>query len=345
MLRNLSPRRVRGLQAPLLSPLWSAAFSFSKCHAVRKVPYDPNLLYLFDGEEYTQMAKFWTHGYDIYSPDKVLVMHDDQYVMRDAPSNKPPKAGKPPVDKEWAANGQSPEYKRTMFDEAAIRVRTLLDLEGGMQADAETIASLQQYGLGSKRTLDQLQEFTGVNHRQGMLFDDACKARRWVPFVPDSHAELIDGDPWGMGAEVVTAGSRDIPILKDSTIKLYSRAATEEADVVIESEVVEAEDSGTDAPLRANPLREYPALWGLFLPIESLVESAIATLDGHNGLQREHAVRNVKLLLLILPVILLLVVVAARVVSGKAVSSIVGGSGDVSNDYDYRDDDDYAKRI
>lgn len=37
MIRNLQPRVARDLSKPLLAPLWSAGFSFSKCHAERKV--------------------------------------------------------------------------------------------------------------------------------------------------------------------------------------------------------------------------------------------------------------------------------------------------------------------
>jgi len=37
MVRALQPRIARGLMSPLLAPLWSAGFSFSKCHATHKV--------------------------------------------------------------------------------------------------------------------------------------------------------------------------------------------------------------------------------------------------------------------------------------------------------------------
>jgi hypothetical protein len=37
MAVNLPPLAAEGLNKPILSPLWSAAFSFSKCHAEKKV--------------------------------------------------------------------------------------------------------------------------------------------------------------------------------------------------------------------------------------------------------------------------------------------------------------------
>ena len=50
------------LALPLLAPLWSASFSFSKCHALRKAPYDPNLPHIFDGDEFARFARLWTRG-------------------------------------------------------------------------------------------------------------------------------------------------------------------------------------------------------------------------------------------------------------------------------------------
>ena len=37
MVRPLTSMRARELDKPLLAPLWSPQFSFSKCHAVKKV--------------------------------------------------------------------------------------------------------------------------------------------------------------------------------------------------------------------------------------------------------------------------------------------------------------------
>ena len=50
----------------------SSGFSFSKCHAEIKVPADPHLHQIFDGEEFSKYARFWTRGYDVYTPNKVI---------------------------------------------------------------------------------------------------------------------------------------------------------------------------------------------------------------------------------------------------------------------------------
>jgi Glycosyltransferase (GlcNAc) len=40
------------------------------------VPYDPYLPNVFNGEELSRGIRFFTHGYDMYTPDQVLAMHD-----------------------------------------------------------------------------------------------------------------------------------------------------------------------------------------------------------------------------------------------------------------------------
>jgi hypothetical protein len=46
------------LTQPILAPLYSAGFSFSKCHAVQKVPADPNLQMIFGQDEFTTFARY-----------------------------------------------------------------------------------------------------------------------------------------------------------------------------------------------------------------------------------------------------------------------------------------------
>ena len=331
MLRSLSPRRVRGLQSPVLAPLWSGAFSFSKCHAVRKAPHDPNLRFLLDGEEFAHTARLWTRGYDVYSPAKVLVTHDDAHRMRGAPSRQLQKNGRPSVEDEWAAHGQSPEFRRVMYDEAAGRVRTLLDMEGGVLASVESLAALQQYGLGTKRSLDQFMQWTGVDVRQGVLFADACLARQWVPFTPDTHAELDDGDAWGLSAEVALAGAADIPLLDGGSVKRFAPSHGSDkgssagvGDVTLN---VPESNSAPDAAIHAavrSPLQKFPLLWDLFMPIDSIVEAAVASIDGSDGMERPHAVKTLKLLLLLLPAVGALLLFAVATVMGRPVSSLLG---------------------
>ena len=60
----------------MIEAIWGAGLSFSKCHAERKVKVDPHTPNIFDGEEFSKAMRYWTFGYDIYSPHRVFVLHD-----------------------------------------------------------------------------------------------------------------------------------------------------------------------------------------------------------------------------------------------------------------------------
>eukprot|EP00434_Breviolum_minutum_P032014 symbB.v1.2.028313.t2/scaffold2956.1/size66508/2 len=60
---------------PRKSYFWSAHFSFSSSECLKEVPYDPRLLMLFFGEEILMTVRFWTHGWDLFSPAQGLIFH------------------------------------------------------------------------------------------------------------------------------------------------------------------------------------------------------------------------------------------------------------------------------
>ncbi len=57
MIVNLPPTAAIALAEPILAPLYSAGFAFSKCHAERKVPNDPNLQEIFEADEFPKFAR------------------------------------------------------------------------------------------------------------------------------------------------------------------------------------------------------------------------------------------------------------------------------------------------
>lgn len=71
-IRNWGTKECRGLQRPkLTNAMWGAGLSFHRCHAELNVPVDPYLDNVFDGEEGSRGIRFFTYGYDVYTPDKV----------------------------------------------------------------------------------------------------------------------------------------------------------------------------------------------------------------------------------------------------------------------------------
>ena len=71
-IRNWATKECRGLQRPkMTNAMWGAGLSFHRCHAELNVPVDPYTEGVFDGEEGSRGIRFFTHGYDVYTPDKV----------------------------------------------------------------------------------------------------------------------------------------------------------------------------------------------------------------------------------------------------------------------------------
>lgn len=77
LVRNWGTKCARMLPRPkLTNAIWGAGLSFSKCHAERKVPYDPHTPHIFDGEEFSRSVRLFTWGYDVYTPNRVFVVHN-----------------------------------------------------------------------------------------------------------------------------------------------------------------------------------------------------------------------------------------------------------------------------
>lgn len=313
MVRNLAPRKLKDMDGPVLAPLWSAAMSFSKCHAVRKVPYDPNLHFIFDGEEFSRMARFWTKGYDVYSPSRVIVAHDydDENLGLDDKKNAV-KSGS------WSSNGQTPEYRWMMYEHATQRIKTLLGQDLGKHGhaglswmrSAQDLSLLTKYGLGTRRTLDQFIEFTGLDPKSGNVLGDRCKGLTWVPHKTlATKATLIDpaldeGDPWGMAGEPAHAGGENVPLSvgpgSSLDLQLY-RAAKHGSDGSTPSIIRGTTTGNSNGGVVAESSPEGGMLWFLFLPVDWAVQSLMQRIEGTRPGQ---GLRLTKILLLGVPLVL-----------------------------------------
>lgn len=111
IVRNQQASSAINLQQPVLAPSWGAGLSFSRCHAERKTPYDPQLPQTFDGEEFSKFVRLWTRGYDVYTLHRNYVVHD--YTRPKGPNPQG-----------WKKNAQEMERSVT-------RLKTLFGLPGG----------------------------------------------------------------------------------------------------------------------------------------------------------------------------------------------------------------------
>ncbi|KAH8046807.1 glycosyltransferase [Aureococcus anophagefferens] len=122
-VRNMQAKAARLLEKPKLTTLWAAGLSFSRCHAERAVPYDPHTPYIFWGEEFSRTARFFTNGYDIYTPPRTIVAHDYKHTQGDPSHFKWNGKGGPRLNQNKTIVAQR--------DAANRRIWTLLGMPGG----------------------------------------------------------------------------------------------------------------------------------------------------------------------------------------------------------------------
>jgi len=153
-------------------PLWAAGFNFSEKSAYEDVPYDPNLNFLFFGEEISMAARLFTHGYDFYAPTEAVVYHL------------------------WNRGHRVPfteiknENKEILKAKATEKVLNLL-------LNSSNHNSSDRYGLGNIRTLESFEQSLKVNFKQRQIFDSINEnSNDWKKILSalSDYAENLYGD-------------------------------------------------------------------------------------------------------------------------------------------------------
>lgn len=175
--------KVERLKRPLLAHTWSPGFSFSKCHLEEAAPADGFLPYVSsDIEAFARYARFWTRGYDVYTPTQNI-------VYRQAEAQQEHKL-------EWINAKNWGGLKTTVRSESLNRIRSYLEIED--ESVTENLDNLGNYGIGNRRTLRQLTDFVGINLKTQQSRSDSapCGNFRWVPYDSDiSPMENLYSNP------------------------------------------------------------------------------------------------------------------------------------------------------
>lgn len=128
---------------PNINAYVAGGMFFCKSLCIKQVPFDPYLNYLFVGEEILQSIRFWTHGWDIFTPSEDVIYH--YYTRNDSPHI-------------WT--------DITYSDEDAIKkVKYMLSLDdiNIEELKDDLMLNFDMYDIGSERTIQEYFEFTGIN--------------------------------------------------------------------------------------------------------------------------------------------------------------------------------------
>ncbi len=141
---------------PVLGAFVVGNFMFAPSEVIVQVPFDPHIY--FRGQELVYSTRLWTHGWDIYQPDRVVIYHYWASVSR-------------------PSLGDKPHYKdiSTTSVQARARVRHVLGIEE--TTDAGALVEIEKYGMGNKRSLADYWRFSGVDLAAGTIEDKAKKVQ------------------------------------------------------------------------------------------------------------------------------------------------------------------------
>ena len=134
-------------KAPRKSLFYSAGFVFGPGEMVEEVPYDINCNYLFLGEEISMNARLYTHGYDLFAPLTSLVYHLSSRAYRPTFWEQ--------LHKKNAKANPKTRAERQMAEQLALQRLQNMLFFGENPGDG--------FGLGKKRTLQQFEDFIGVD--------------------------------------------------------------------------------------------------------------------------------------------------------------------------------------
>ncbi len=153
-------------EQPLNGAFIAGGFVFARSNIIEEVPYDPYLY--FDQEEICYAMRLYTHGWDIFSSRTQFLYH---YYNTGEQSARP---------LHWQDLRQNDRRKVDFLRDRGLR--RFNHLSGYRASDDLAVTSeLKTYGLGIARTLQQYEEYCGIDFTRKIASEKAL--RGW--FIKD----------------------------------------------------------------------------------------------------------------------------------------------------------------
>jgi len=146
---------------PIPGAFIAGGFLFGAGSIVSEVPYDPELY--FYGEEIAMSARLWTSGFNIYSPNRLLLFHlyKTEATQVEQSANH------------WSDHDNWFELNR----KSLVRVHTLLQsldrAPQQLRPTASDVNDIHDYWLGEQRSLHDYERWAGVNFRTSEISESA----------------------------------------------------------------------------------------------------------------------------------------------------------------------------
>lgn len=151
---------------PMMGRFYSAHFAFTLGQFSTEVKHDPE--YYFHGEEISIAARAFTHGYDIFYPNKVVCWHE--YTRKGR-------------KKQWDDVASWPQKN----NQCHSRNRKLFNMDGEVND-----IDFGEYGFGNIRSLKDYEKYAGMSFSQRAITQDVIDhvpPRLENMLVPDEEFE------------------------------------------------------------------------------------------------------------------------------------------------------------
>lgn len=170
---------------PRFAPFSAAGFLIATALILKEVPFDPFLPWIFMGEEIIMSTRFWTAGYDIFSPAQAVVGHI--YVREHKP-------------KFWETMHRS--FKHAAHDDLEAMILLRIKHQLGYPEAARDILSdptvlddLHHYGMGKARKLTDFMQYAGIDVTRKEIFVTNYCEKHLMPPGKEHLAQLyIDAE-------------------------------------------------------------------------------------------------------------------------------------------------------
>lgn len=127
-------------EEPVPARFYSAHFAFTTGKFAEEVQHDPELY--FHGEEISIAVRAYTHGYDLFHPNKIIAYHE--YTRKGR-------------TKHWDNHSGWNEVNKASHE----RMRKLLGVDGEC-APCQRKKLFPKYGLGTERTITDWENYAGI---------------------------------------------------------------------------------------------------------------------------------------------------------------------------------------
>ena len=155
MLSQMGAEMIDSNGMPYKTPFVAGGFLFGYATMLKDVPFDPNLDFLFVGEEVLMSARLFTHGYEIFTPPEVVCFH---YYTR-------PKSPKIWSDKTYS---DIPAFKKAMG-------MLELDTVNTFELPDNITMNITKYGIGNVRSLKEFYDFIGADIANKKVVKNFCR--------------------------------------------------------------------------------------------------------------------------------------------------------------------------